>query len=121
MNKPLKKMGLAAGLVGLAMVPIIAIADGGNFSLKVGDDNEAHYRFHGRGARHNPEMWKAARSLADAKNHLWYAKSDFGGHRVNAIQDINMALDEIQSAEENNGRDRGRDDRNDRNDQLDHQ
>lgn len=95
----LKKFVLAAGMGILAVVPIVAIADGVNFNLKVGDDNEAHYHFRDHRVRHNPEMLKAARALAEAKSHLWYAKGDFGGHRVNAINQINLALDEINAAE----------------------
>ena len=101
-----KKALVAVGLAGIAAVPFISIADGINFKIKVGDDNEAHYRFRDRQVRHDPEMLRAARSLAEAKNHLWYAKNEYGGHRAGAIQEINMALDEISAAEANRGNDR---------------
>jgi hypothetical protein len=91
----------AAGVIGLAAVPFIAKADGFNFNVAVGDDNEAHYHFQDQTIRHNPEMWKAAQSLAHAKIHLWNSRGDFGGHRANAVQDINLALDEISLAENN--------------------
>jgi hypothetical protein len=45
-------------------------------------------------------MNKAANALANAKKQLWYAHGNFGGHRENAMQDINLALDEIRAAEE---------------------
>ncbi len=111
-----KKALLAAGLAGIAAAPFVAIADGFNFKVKVGDDNEAHYRFRDRQVRHDPEMLRAARSLAEAKNHIWYAKNEYGGHRSRAIQDINMALDEINAAEANRGDNRENDRENRRDD-----
>ena len=98
-----KKTLLAAGLAGLAAVPFIANADGFNFNVSVGNDNEAHYRFRDAKVRHNPRMLRAAQLLADAKSQLWYNERDFGGHRSSAIQNINMALDHIRAAE-NTGR-----------------
>jgi hypothetical protein len=92
---------VAASLTAVAAVPFIAKADGFNFNVAVGDDNEAHYHFRDQAVRHNPEMWKAAQSLAHAKTHLWNSRGDFGGHRANAVQDINLALDEISLAENN--------------------
>ncbi|HEY5038515.1 MAG TPA: hypothetical protein VIJ93_05520 [bacterium] len=53
------------------------------------------------GNQYNQEMLKAAESLVDAKNHLLFAKGDLGGHREEAIQHINSAVDEIRSYEEN--------------------
>ena len=95
----LKVILLGAGLALAAAVPQPAKADGFNFNAKIEDDNEAHYHFRDHQVRHYPEMWKAAQSLANAKNHLWYAKHDFGGHRSAAIININRALDEISAAE----------------------
>jgi hypothetical protein len=93
----LKKTVLVAGLIALAAVPFIAKA-GVSFGVDFGSDNEAHYRFHNNGW-HHPEMMKAANALVNAKKHLWYSKGNFGGHRESAMQDINMALDEISAAE----------------------
>ena len=98
MNIHLKRSLVGAGLIALAAVPFIAKADVG-FGLDFGADNESHYHFHNNGW-HHPEMNKAAMSLSNAKRHLWYAKGAFGGHRENAMRDINMALDEISSAED---------------------
>jgi hypothetical protein len=95
-----RKTLLAAGLAGLVSVPFIAKADGFNFNIAVGDDNEAHYHFRDQVMRHHPEMLKAAQSLAHAKEHLWNAQGDFGGHREKAVQAINVALDEIGAAED---------------------
>jgi hypothetical protein len=106
MKNNLKIALVAAGLAGLAAVPFIAKADGINFKVKIGDDNEAHYHFRDRRVQHDPEMLRAAQSLAEAKNHLWYAKNDFGGHRSSAVQHINMALDEINAAENSRRDDR---------------
>jgi hypothetical protein len=110
MNINWKKTLVAASLVGLTAVPFIVYADGFSFNVKVGDDNEKHYRFRDRTVKHDPEMLRAAQSLAEAKNHLWYAKGD-RGRRSSAIQHINMALDEISAAENsrwNNRRNHGR-------------
>jgi len=110
-----KKALVAAGLAGFTAVPFTALADGFNFNVKVGDDNEAHYHFRDRKAHHNPQMLMAAKSLAEAKNHIWYAGRDNSGHRARAIQNIIMALDEIRAVEEMDhpGRD-GRDNRDNR-------
>ena len=94
-----KKTLMTLGLAGLTAAPFAALADGFNFNVKVGDDNEAHYHFRDHRFHHDPQMLMAAKSLVEAKSHLWYAKSDFNGHRTRAIQNINMALDEINAAE----------------------
>jgi len=93
-----KKTLVAASLVGMSAVPFVLRADNVNFGVDFGSDNEAHYRFHDSGW-HHPEMLKAATALSNAKKHLWYSKGNFGGHREQAMQDINMALDEIRAAE----------------------
>ena len=98
MNINWKKALVVVGVVGLAMVPFVAKADRVSFGVDFGADNEAHYHFHNNGW-HHPEMLKAANALASAKKHLWYSKGDFGGHRESAMQHINMALDEINAAE----------------------
>ena len=53
------------------------------------------------GLPHNIALVNAAQSLADARNYLIYAKADFGGHREDAIDYINRAVDEIRAVEEN--------------------
>jgi hypothetical protein len=50
--------------------PMRVMADGFNFNVKIGDDNGAHYHFRDHQVRHDPQMLRAARSLANAKNHL---------------------------------------------------
>jgi hypothetical protein len=99
MNINYKRAVVGAGLIALAAVPFLAKADGVSFGVDIGADNESHYRFHDN-SWHHPEMLKAANALANAKKHLWYAHGNFGGHRENAMQDINMALDEIRAAED---------------------
>jgi hypothetical protein len=98
MNITWKKSLVVAGLALLASAPFIAKADGVSFGVDFGSDNEAHYRFHNNGWHHQ-EMMKAANALVTAKKRLWYSKGNFGGHRESAMQDINMALDEISAAE----------------------
>jgi len=97
MNINWKKSLVVAGLALLAVVPLVAKA-GVVFGVDFGSDNEAHYRFHNNGW-HHPEMMRAANALVTAKKRLWYSKGNFGGHRESAMQDINMALDEISAAE----------------------
>ena len=116
-----KKSLVVAGLLAAAAVPFAALADGFNFRVKVGDDNEKHYHFRDRKVQHDPQMLMAAQSMAEAKNHLWNANNDYNGHRTRAIQHINMALDEMRVAEESGWSDRrDRNNRDNRNDGNDH-
>jgi hypothetical protein len=50
--------------------------------------------------RHNRERSKAAKSLADARNHLLCAKGDLGGRRGDVFQHLQGAFDDIRSFEE---------------------
>ncbi len=99
MNITGKRFLAGAGLIALAALPFLAKADVVSFGVDIGSDNESHYHFHNNGW-HHPEMNKAASILANAKRHLWYVHGNFGGHRENAMRDINMALDEISAAED---------------------
>ncbi|HET9870753.1 MAG TPA: hypothetical protein VFR02_09705, partial [bacterium] len=82
---------MAVWLAGFALVtaaPFLVKADGSNFGVKIGDDNEAHYRFRDRRVRHDPQMLQAARLLAAAKERLWYLRDGFNGHRSAAVASI---------------------------------
>lgn len=46
----------------------------------------------------HPEINAAIRALERAKNHLQKAAHDFGGHRVEAIQAIDAALNQLRQA-----------------------
>jgi hypothetical protein len=47
---------------------------------------------------HHPEIHKAMRKLRGAKEDLEKASSNYGGHKVKAIEAINHALAELQEA-----------------------
>lgn len=53
------------------------------------------------GVRHNDELLKAAKSLANARSHLLFAKVGLAEHREQAIRYINGAVDEIRALDEN--------------------
>jgi hypothetical protein len=46
-------------------------------------------------AEAHPEMHHARNSLAGAKHELEHAKHDYEGHRVKAIEHVDMAIGEI--------------------------
>lgn len=46
----------------------------------------------------HPQMKKALHELENAKMHLEKAASDFGGHRIKAIEHTNEAIREIREA-----------------------
>ena len=46
----------------------------------------------------HPEINAAIRSLERAKLHLQQAAHDFGGHRVEAIEAVNRALEQLHKA-----------------------
>jgi len=88
---------MAAGVATLLMGPALVHADGFNFNVKIGDDDEAHFHFNDH--RHiSPEIYKAANKLREAKHDLWMARNDYAGHKGAAIQAINAALDELRMA-----------------------
>jgi len=47
---------------------------------------------------HHPELHKAMRKLRGAKQDLEKAASDYGGHKVKAIEAIDRALEELKDA-----------------------
>ena len=49
-------------------------------------------------AERHPEIRKAQKALAQAKDALEHAAHDFGGHRVKAIEHIDQAQDELRMA-----------------------
>jgi hypothetical protein len=100
MTKKLLTLSLAAALLGGVAAPALLRADGVSLNVDLGADDEAHFHFADRHRHHHPEILKAAMKLQEAKHHLWAAKNDFGGHKVAAIQAINVALDELRMAEE---------------------
>ncbi|MBV9850991.1 MAG: hypothetical protein JO250_15075 [Armatimonadetes bacterium] len=50
-----------------------------------------------RGERH-PELRRALRNLNQAKNNLQNAAHDFQGHREQALDLVNKAIDQVQQA-----------------------
>ena len=55
-----------------------------------------------KGIWHNTGKLKAAKSLADARNHILYAKGDLGGRPEDAFRYIEGAMD-VNSVFEENG------------------
>jgi len=50
-----------------------------------------------KGERH-PEIRRALHALERAKNDLEHAAHDFGGHRAQALQLVNQAIDQLHQA-----------------------
>jgi len=99
----LRKLALGAGMLGLvalplAVAPVTAMA-GFDLSVNIGGDDQAHFDFNGGPGRHTPMIWKAAKQLQNAKHTLWKARDDFHGHKADAIQAINAALDQLRVCE----------------------
>ncbi len=99
MKKNLMWLFMSMGLIVMLFAPALSRADGINLSVNVGVDDEAHFHFKDRGHIH-PMIWKAAQQLRNAKHTLWAAADDFGGHKLQAIQAINGALDELRQSVE---------------------
>jgi len=51
-----------------------------------------------QGHEAHPHIQAAMRALENAKRQLQAAQHDFGGHRVNAIQHVDQALEECRLA-----------------------
>lgn len=51
-----------------------------------------------RGRERHPEMMRALRELEQARADLKKAATDFGGHRVKALDHTNAAIDEVHDA-----------------------
>ena len=49
-------------------------------------------------AERHPEIRHAMRALENAKKFLQKADRDFGGHRTNAVKDVDQALSECKQA-----------------------
>jgi hypothetical protein len=50
------------------------------------------------GGEHHPEIRAAIRALENAKRHLQEAAHDFGGHRAEALEAVNRALEQLKLA-----------------------
>jgi hypothetical protein len=96
----LGRLGWGFGLLGLLMMPMAVRADGFSLNANIGGDDQAHYDFIGGMGRHHPKIWRAAQQLRNAKHTLWQARDDFHGHKAEAIQAINAALDQLKVCEQ---------------------
>ncbi len=99
MKNHLRKLILGMGVLGLMALPMAVKADGLNLSVNIGQDDQAHFDFKGGAGHHHPMIWKAAMQLRNAKHTLWQAADDFHGHKADAIQAINAALDQLKNCE----------------------
>ncbi len=80
-------------------MPMAVMADGISVNFNIGADDQAHFDFQGGMNHHNPQIWKAAQQLQNAKHTLFKARNDFGGHKMDAINAINGALDQLRVCE----------------------
>ncbi len=94
-----RRLALGMGMIGLLAMPLVARADGFNLNVKVGADDQAHFDFKAGARHHHPMIWKAALQLRNAKHTLWKAADDFHGHKAEALQAINGALDQLKVCE----------------------
>jgi hypothetical protein len=95
----LRKLALGAGILGLVAMPLMVKAAGFDLSVNIGGDDQAHFDFNGGMRHHDPLIWRAAQQLQNAKHTLWKARNDFHGHKADAIQAINAALDQLRVCE----------------------
>ncbi|HXL72351.1 MAG TPA: hypothetical protein VN963_01890 [bacterium] len=95
----LKKVALGAALLGLTVMPVAVMADGVSLNINIGADDQAHFDFQGGMSHHDPRIWKAAQQLQNAKHTLFKARDDFHGHKMDAINAINGALDQLRICE----------------------
>lgn len=99
MKKNLCKLVLGMGVLGLMAMPMAVKADSLNLNVNIGQDDQAHFDFKAGVRHHHPMIWKAAQQLRNAKHTLWQAADDFHGHKADAIQAINAALDQLKNCE----------------------
>ncbi len=95
----LRKLALGVGILGLLAMPMTLRAAGFDLTVNIGVDDQAHYDFKAGARSHHPMIWKAAHQLQAAKHTLWKAATDFNGHKADAIQAINAALDQLRICE----------------------
>jgi|BarGraIncu00222A_1022003.scaffolds.fasta_scaffold240105_1 hypothetical protein len=95
----LLRLVCCAGIFCLLAMPMMAKADGLNLNVKIGGDDQAHFDFKSGPSHHHPMIWKAAQKLREAKHSLWKAPNDFNGHKADAIQAINAALEQLRICE----------------------
>ncbi len=87
------------GLLGLLAMPMMTRADGFDMKVNIGNDDQAHFDFNAGAGHHHPMIWRAAQQLRAAKHDLWKARNDFHGHKADAIQSINAALEQLRACE----------------------
>ena len=95
----LLKIVWCTGVLCLLAMPMISRADGIDLKVKIGGDDQTHFDFKAGAGHHHPMIWKAAQQLRQAKHTLWKAADDFNGHKAEAIQAINAALDQLKVCE----------------------
>jgi Spy/CpxP family protein refolding chaperone len=89
------KVAAFAGILALTAMPVAVMADGVSVNFNIGADDQAHFDFHAGQRHYHPMIWKAAKQLQNAKHTLYAAADDFNGHKMDAINAINGALDQL--------------------------
>jgi hypothetical protein len=56
------------------------------------------FAFQGKKRERHPHIRAAIRELREAKKELEHAAHDFGGHRVEAIEAVNVAIKQLEKA-----------------------
>jgi hypothetical protein len=95
----LRKLVCGMAVLGVLAIPVMVKADGLDLKVNIGDNDQAHFDFNGGPKHHHPMIWRAAQQLRQAKATLWKAADDFNGHKADAIQAINAALDQLKVCE----------------------
>jgi hypothetical protein len=71
----------------------LALKEGGDPFKGVKVDPEHYKKF-----EHHPHLHRAIHELKEARTELKEAKHDFGGHREQALKDVNYAIEQLELA-----------------------
>ncbi|HVM32706.1 MAG TPA: hypothetical protein VMU88_06195 [bacterium] len=96
MKKNWIKIAAFTGVLAISAMPVAVMADSVSVNFNIGADDQAHFDFHAGKRHYHPMIWKAAKELQQAKHTLYGAADDFHGHKMDAINAINGALDQLR-------------------------
>ncbi len=98
MKKIFVKLFASLALLGLMSVPLGAPAQPGPAPQAGQKAPRGERAERGKRRERHPEIRAALRSLARAKEHLQNAAHDFGGHRAEALEAVNKAIEQLRLA-----------------------
>lgn len=96
MKNTFRKFLASTVLLAALVFPLTAWA-GAKATQPAAHPVQAGERRRAGGERH-PEIRAAIRALQRAKRHLQEAAHDFGGHRVEALEAVNKAIEQLKLA-----------------------